>query len=573
MTRQMIMLSGWVAAILAAVMVHPLAQARELPDFGLIFNDDGDLAFTSMDSERAMQNLRASIDALTGTPVRTLTYSVGAGSDVLYYPTKVASVWGWRKTKYDEFSENPRSEDDKWAQRILNVKTGMAAGKDAIRVAGQRAKELGLYFIPSYRMNDDHFMFDPFNYPLTGEFWIKHHETYTIGTDRSPILSDEHYGNLLDFSHEEVRNYRLGVIFEVIDRYQDIMDGIELDFNRVQVFFPRGTAQERAHLMTDLVAKVRQRLDQAQQDNGRPYYLLVRIPPSLRNCRWAGLDIPTWVQQGLVDVLIPAQLMTLAHDMPVDEFVALAEPAGCKVYPALYPRTSWRWPLSHNPSAADYAQRAQRQVTPALVRGAAANYWHMGASGFELFNFQHEDYAVRPYTDRVYRIMRDLASPAALSLADKVFAVTPAYYLDHEDTYQYRKQVPVALTAGEPLRLKLIVGDDLNAPDAALQPDRCALRLGFRDASADTHLAVAINDQPIFEGSVASHYLAATGRAPATAPTAYVQLPLQDTSPLRQGVNEIRITLEGPQDATVQLVECALGVAYDRQYLRMLFQP
>ena len=98
---------------------------------------------------------------------------------------------------------------------------------------------MGMRFFPSFRMNDDHFVFDPHEYPLTGQFWDKH-QNLIIGLDRSPILSQKMYGNLFDFSHKEVRDHRLAVIKEVIDRYGDISEGIELDFNRTQIFFPRG---------------------------------------------------------------------------------------------------------------------------------------------------------------------------------------------------------------------------------------------------------------------------------------------------------------------------------------------
>ena len=241
---------AWTLALCTGpVLMTPLASARPQPDFGLMFNDDGDLSFSSPDPVCAMANLQAHIHALAGTPVKTLMYCVG--TDVVYYPSQATSVWGWRKTKYDTVYDNPQNEDQMWAERIKNIKTGMDAGHDPIRVAGQTAKTLGMYFVPSYRMNDDHFIFDPFEYPLTGAFWLENHEQMTIKD--SPILSDDHYGNLLDFTHEAVRQYRLDILFEMIDRYGDLMDGLEMDFNRSQVLFPRGQGPKQAHLITAMV--------------------------------------------------------------------------------------------------------------------------------------------------------------------------------------------------------------------------------------------------------------------------------------------------------------------------------
>ncbi len=551
---------------------HPRASTpRVLPDFGLMLNDDGDYSFTSMDPAESVRNLQASVDALAGTPVRTLMYSVGAGSDVLYYPTRVASVWGWKA-----FAEG-QSPD--WSVRIANAKRGMEAGVDPIRVAGERARQLGLFFVPSYRMNDDHFAFaaDPVEYPLTGEFWIQHRKEFTIGD--SPIVSDVRYGNLLDYSHDEVRQYRLGVIFEVIDRYKEVMDGIELDFNRVQVLFPKGRARERAHLVTGLVADVRERLNSVGRTTHRTYALFVRVPPTLQNCEWAGLDIRAWMDRRLVDVLIPSQLMTLAHDMPVAEFVALAGPAGCRVCPSLYPRTSWAWPFIAHPDQDSYAGAPSRAVSPELVRGAAANYWHMGAAGFQLFNFHHEDLGCRPFSDRLYRILRDLARPESLNSATRIYAITPAYYLDHEDTYQYRKQLPATLTPGRPHSLILYVGDDLSDRRTHPNPAYCGLRLGFCGVGAEREVTVTLNDHVLHAGPM-GHLLVRVPvqkRSPGAHPpfpTGFLQLPISDPNCVRQGPNRLSVLLAPAEEGgEFMLVEAQLGVFFNRNYLEMLTAP
>lgn len=546
------------AALWLYILASP-AYPRDLPAFGLMLNDDGDLSFTGRTPQESVANLRAMIDSLAGTPVKTLMYSVAAGSDVLYYPTEVASVFGWRETKYDR--------DKRWAPRIVKIKAGIAAGVDPIRVAGERARQLGMFFVPSYRMNDSHFVSDPLHYPLTGAFWIKHHAQYRIGL--SPITSRASYRELLDFSHEAVRQHRLGVLFEIIDRYQDLMAGVELDFNRVQVLFPLGKAAERGHLITDMIAAVRQRLDMVGKRNGKAYCLFVRVPPALKNCHWAGLEIEEWMERRLVDVLIPAQLMTLAHDMPIDEFVTIAKPAGCRVYPAIYPRTSWAWPFAHEHSPSSYTSPVSRVAPPELVRGAASNYWHLGAAGFQLYNFN------LPPDDRTYRIMRDLARPESLTRTSKVYAITPSYFLDHEDTYQYRKQIPLDLGPGQPHRLTLVVGDAL----AGLTPDCCALRLGVRGMDRQHEMVVSLNGHVLHSGTMGDRLVVVTGKAPANRrahpppPTAYLQLPVSDLGMLKRGANDLRLTARREKpDQPPTIVEAQLGVLYTRSYGAMLFQ-
>jgi hypothetical protein len=563
--------------LLAFLGVAPFASAaaapRVVPELNVILNDDGDLLFLSHDPEASVRATRASIDALRGTPVRTLMLSVGAGSDILHYDTQVASIYGWRDTKWTRKFDTPANEEEMWYPRIVKERTAIQQGVDMIRIAGDYARSAGLRFFPSYRMNDDHFVFDPLEYPLTGKFWMENHEKLTMGLENSPMLSQKAYGNLLDFAHPEVRAFRLAILREVIERYGDISDGIELDFNRVQMLFARGQAEANAHLVTEMVATVRQWLDAAATKHGREMFLVVRVPPTLKNCRWAGLDVETWIRERLVDVVCPSQLMTLAHDLPVDEFAKLAKPVGCKVYPSLYPRTSYQWGFSATPTAATYAGPAQREVTPELLRGAAANYWRMGADGFELFNFHHEGMAVRPFPDRLYRMLRDLASAQALRLADKVFAITPAYYLDHEDSYEYRKQIPATLKENEPLQLTLYVGEDLQEPLVRDVPPYVALRLGFAKLPEDASVEIRLNGRLPVGPFNRQAMIVAAGAHPPTAGDCFAHLRLDDHTIVKPGWNELIVSVRGlPDTAEAQLTALQLGVVYDRKYLDLLYK-
>src|SRR5258706_9626378 len=134
-------------------------------------------------------------------------------------------------------------------------------------------------------MNDMHFVVDPDNYPLTGEFWLSHRD---LRIGRSPVAGWD-YSNLFDYAHEPVRAYRLAIIREALTRYADLMDGFELDLNRFQVFFAPGQVAANAHLLTTMVARVRGWLDELGAERKRTYFLFVRVPPALRNCAWSGI--------------------------------------------------------------------------------------------------------------------------------------------------------------------------------------------------------------------------------------------------------------------------------------------
>ena len=101
------------------------AAPRARPDFGLIFNDDADLAFVVPDRARSEALLRANLAALADTPVKTLVYCIGMGGDVLYYNTTVASRVGWRHSA----DEKPGSL---MAKRMENARVCLAQGADAV---------------------------------------------------------------------------------------------------------------------------------------------------------------------------------------------------------------------------------------------------------------------------------------------------------------------------------------------------------------------------------------------------------------------------------------------------------
>ena len=400
-------------------------------------------------------------------------------------------------------------------------------------------------------MNDDHFIFDPVDYPLTGKFWLDNHEQMKIG--ESPQPADEHYGNLLDFTHPEVRQFRLDVTFEVIARYEDILDGIELDFNRFQMIFPKDKGFERGHLVTEMIAGVRKRLDEAAARQGRPLYLFVRVPPSLADCHRMGYRIEDWMNPRIVDVILPSQLMTLAHDMPVKELVDIGKPAGVAVVPSLYPRTSYMWPFLKNPKAEDYPKLPSRDVTPELWRGAVANYGQQGASGFQLFNFN------LPADEWTHAIIRDTASPLPMNLAsraNKIFAITPGYYLDYTDTYEYKKQIPATIKEGEPSSFTIQIGEDYSDPARKGMVDYCAIRLGFKKgiALSGWSMELQANGMVLHNGPVDQKLIETQGAL------VYFQSEISDLAALYHGKNTLRIVLEGLPEASLE--EVLVGVYF-----------
>jgi hypothetical protein len=482
----------------------------------------------------------------------------------MYYDTKVASRVGWRKSP----DETPGSLMEK---RMENARVCLAQGADAVRTAGEAAKALGLRFIPSLRMNDAHFMTKPDEHAMTSEFWFKHRDRYKIG--ESPLPWQPAYGNLLDYTHEAVRQLRIDTVFEVLERNRDLVDGFELDFNRFQVFFPRGKAAAGAPLMTELVRRVRTRLDQLARETNRPLHLFVRVPPSLADCTTAGLEVERWMTERLVDLVSPAQIMTLAWDMPIADLVALGRKHGVAVHPSLYPRSSWRLPFPPGAGADRYAgMKLSREATLEEIRGAAAAYRGLGVDGLYLFNFYNAFGSLRPHDDRLYRVFRDVSRPENLAGQAKVFAVTKSYYNDGPGSYAYGKQLPAMIDATGALRLTLPVAEEPALAPFPLQG--AELRIGFRGLPAEAAIAVHVNGRKLAEGRPAAdarvsvRSITGTAVRPRDAAEDYVHVAVPDPTILRRGGNEVVVTLSGAS-ATTEVTDLELRLGYENDYERL----
>jgi hypothetical protein len=436
-------------------------------------------------------------------------------------------------------------------RRIAAIRSCLAAGGDAVRTAGEAARAAGMRFIPSLRMNDAHFMVDPDRHAMTSEFWFRHRHEYTIR--ESPLAFQPAYGNLLDFSHAAVRQLRLDTVQEVLDRNRDLVDGFELDFNRFQVFFPRGRAAAGAPLISDLVRDVRRRLDALSRQVGRPLHLFVRIPPSLPDCAQAGLEVERWIREGWVDLVSPAQLMTLAGDMPIADLAALARIHGVRLHPSIYPRTSWRIPFPASGAGGYAGTKVGRDATREELRGAADAYRALGVDGFYLFNFTTA-FGDDGRPGEMFRaVARELVRPEAVAGDARILAVTKAYYHDGPGSYAYGKALPARLAGDASLTVPLMAGE--------VPPDRPPgeLRVGVRGLGGASRLQVAVNGQDLGPATARLNLRAVTGAAVRQPDAAedYLHFALPAAG-LRRGPNRIEVRAEGGAAATVTDLEVRL---------------
>lgn len=525
-------------------LIKPVVVKPDEP-FGLVFNHNGDLSFASANPAEAEKLLKKTVDYIHSLQVKTLVYSIGAGSDVLYYPTKVGSTMGWRTNKGEQQNTALKTS-------MENARACLAAGMDAVKIAGTQAKKHNMLFIPSLRMNDSRFTNDPQNSPYTGKFWL---DNASLTIKNAPKAFNKEYANLLDYSHEKVRNHRLDVIFEAIDRNKTNIDGFELDFSRIQVLFPDGKAEAGTPLITAMLKKVREKLNANAKAQGRPMYLLARIPPSTEACKQAGLDIDTWMKEGLVDMVSPSQLMTLAQDMPIQSIITKAHQYKVKVYPTLMPKSNFRVPLKPSlPTLGLNIRVGSQTATLEETVTAAVNYRQMGADGLYLFN-----YGIGNLPQDLYRLTAELNSKG-ISPVDRVFAVTKTAYNDNiQPSYSYVKQLLLKMQSANAL-LNIYVGE---LPTTSPYPlTRCLLRLGVRNI-ADAP-KVLLNGKPLQVLHIEDHAESPRISRAVDGSQKTIIYKIDETSLIKLGNNKVEVTAE---NATLTDLEIAYGYMTNLSYM------
>ena len=180
-----------------------------------------------------------------------------------------------------------------------------------------------------------------------------------------------------DYTYPEVRQHRLDYIATTATNHD--VDGYEPDFNRMGIQFPMGQGRQKAHLMTDLMRQIRERLNAIGEERGRPYTLAVHVMDSLETNLEIGLDVEAWAREGLVNVL-PVGLGYMPDQLAIGQWVRLAGETGVQVYPSINPNTKGGPRRLFGVSLCS-ARKCGR--TPTTI-------WDQGADRIYLFNFRHE---------------------------------------------------------------------------------------------------------------------------------------------------------------------------------------
>lgn len=482
-------------------------------------SDCGTPVFYRFDAPMSADQLCRVVDDLPGTAVDAFLPCPQFSDEQFWYPLESAEPYDGRQVPDGKF-------EDKYFKRVAgNVRSLVSRKLDPMIVWQQRARRHGMYFIPTLRMNDVHKDYVD-RWPSLRSTWEKQRRRLLIGKQVPGWYTHPFdYSWAMDYAHKEVRDRKLTIISELCGKYD--VDGFELDFLRSGLFFRKGHERAGSKLMTELVERIHQLLGDLGRKRNKTLRLVVRVPTSVAQCLEQGLDVPTWIRRGLVDMVVPMDGGYLDMTAPVEQFVKLARGTPCKVAGGLeyYIR--------------GYLKPKQQGITQASLerlRAGAASFWDRGVDAIYLFNY--DCHGPFPFRGQKRQALNEIHDPAKLAGTDQHYFVTREMS-QKTPVGTGHKQLPAELKQdGTVSRFTLHVGDAVPSKPSPGDP-------------RSTRLIVRTTLSPKVAASL--KFIVNGKRLEPTARVGGIYL--FDQPPMRRGACRLEVGFDPPRSVTVRIEE------------------
>lgn len=419
---------------------------------GLIINQDADGYIGS-----AVGVTQAQIEefarSFKGTHVTD--YMICINNTNASYPSE---VWTSVLDKYYQTTENgvPVNYSNesimKGAHHIYEVIKG-----DYIATWIKEFREIGINPWLSIRMNDAHDHGQKTS-KLLSDFFHEHPELRRVQHHKS---SASYYDNLMDYGQKYVRDYVLALIDEALTRYDPY--GIELDFQREIYLFQIGREYDGIEVLNQFMRDVDALVAKHEKERGHEIKIAVRVASDLQTNMDYGLDVMTWVAEGIVSQVTPtARWSTTDNDIPVNTWKALLAPYNVILAPGIECNI-----VSGNGTTTRNSYET--------LCGAAANILSQGADRVYLFNMYRSAFAYVRESDKTYypdstgndrSITTNVGYWNVINTMgsyEKLMESNRRVILTYDDTAAIWKnvyrQVPKPVKAGETATIKMHIGD------------------------------------------------------------------------------------------------------------------
>lgn len=265
----------------------------------VIYNNDGYTDFFEGKCATEDELKKVVVDSVKKADGGEVNYEIGT-TGMLNYNSKYAGDAFVGSQKYDSYIR----EGDKLARKqILNI---LNYGKSPLEIATSRGKEQKIKVNASMRMD---------------AFYVTNATKFLNGTIYDKYIKcKQNEGHALSYYYPEFREYIENVLKEISE-----VDGvyyINLDFCRYPVLMgSEATPKEKIDIMNDFMRKIRKDIPNKK--------ISVRVP--YLNTLSYGLDVKTWIKEGLIDRLIPSSI-GFESFYNIDEFTEMVKGTNVELY-------------------------------------------------------------------------------------------------------------------------------------------------------------------------------------------------------------------------------------------------
>ncbi len=330
-------------------------------------------------------------------------------------------------------------------------------GTDPVREVVSWCRTNGFEVFVTLRVNDTHDQGTdqaktgpPYAYPgndLFSPCKIKHPEFLMGACTNKPTFGN---WSAVDFTHDKVRERFFEMCRDLCNHYD--LDGLDLDFMRhIQLFksvaWGGVASREELDMMTATLRRIRAAAEKAGKARGRPILLSIRVPDSVPYCNDVGIDLETWLREGLVDMVVGISYFQLN---PWPYLVQLGRSHGVRVYASL---DESRLPVSPGLKRSDQATYRARAMAARRAGVDGISYFNL-FSAAEIRNFMWGSLEKMKYHDKryfvSYRGARSSYSAKALLKEG----------LRHETLHELSVKNPATLSPGASETYPIWIGDD-----------------------------------------------------------------------------------------------------------------
>ena len=289
-----------------------------------------------------------------------------------------------------------------------------------------------------------------------------------------------------NFLHSEVRQERLRLFEELLSKYET--DGVNLYLTSMP-FCRFDQVPELRPVFTQWLRDLRKVADKAEQSQGRRKRILALIPANPEAWEMTGFDVPTWVQEKLVDGLFCESSNENAgpvQDVDFSAAVKLTRGTDCRVY-SVFHNALWR--------------QFARYGTPPMIWAGALNSWNQGVDGFGIGDHLWAPNGW-PWTAQEYETLRLLGHPKLLETADKYYMVYSTSRRENSlDWLPGRTHpLPKEISVGKPVKVSFPVADRLHHWHKLGRVKSVVPRVRFSNLIPDyDQIKVTFNDQVLPE--------------------------------------------------------------------------